>query len=114
VLNRIEPSLNIRVGEISEATGKGRHTTTATTIIPLSENTFIADTPGIRQLGLWGIQPEMLDRYFPEFRPYLGKCYYADCTHINEPDCAVLQALEEGRINRERYESYRSLREPEE
>jgi ribosome biogenesis GTPase / thiamine phosphate phosphatase len=114
LLNTIEPSLDIRVGEISDATGKGRHTTTATTIIPLSSDTFIADTPGMRQLGLWGIEPEMLDGLFPEFRPYLGQCYYADCTHINEPDCAVLEAVEAGRINRERYESYRALREPEE
>lgn len=111
LVNRIEPSLDIRVGEISGSTGKGRHTTTATTIIPLSEDTYIADTPGIRQLGLWGIQAEDLDRYFPEFRPYLDQCFYADCAHINEPDCAVLEAVEEGKINRERYESYRALRE---
>jgi ribosome biogenesis GTPase len=111
LLNRIEPTLDIRVGEISDATGKGRHTTTATTIIPLGPGTYIADTPGIRQLGLWGVTPEDLDHYFPEFRPYLGSCYYADCTHINEPDCAVLGALEAGKINCERYESYRMLRE---
>lgn len=111
LVNRIEPSLNIRVGGVSDATGKGRHTTTATTIIPLSDDTFLADTPGIRQLGLWGVQPEMLDQYFPEFRPYLGDCYYADCTHVNEPNCAVLEAVEAGKINRERYESYKSLRE---
>jgi ribosome biogenesis GTPase / thiamine phosphate phosphatase len=111
LLNAIDPTQNIRVGEISDATGKGRHTTTTTTIIPLSDDTYIADTPGIRQLGLWGITSEKLDQYFPEFRPYLGECYYADCTHINEPDCAVLEAVDADQINRERYESYRSLRE---
>lgn len=113
LLNRIDPSQNIRVGEISDATGKGRHTTTATTIIPLADDTYIADTPGIRQLGLFGVDAEHLDEYFPEFRPFLGECFYQDCTHINEPDCAVLEALEAGKINRERYESYRSLRQPE-
>jgi ribosome biogenesis GTPase / thiamine phosphate phosphatase len=111
LLNRIEPTLDIRVGEISDATGKGRHTTTATTIIPLSADTYIADTPGIRQLGLWGVDLESLDRYFPEFRPWLDQCYYKDCTHINEPDCAVLEALEAGKISPERYESDRLLRE---
>ncbi len=113
LLNRIDPSLNIRVGEISDATGKGRHTTTATTIVPIWADTYIADTPGIRQLGLYGVELEHLDEYFPEFRPYLGECFYKDCTHINEPECAVLEALEAGKINRERYESYRSLRQPE-
>lgn len=113
LLNRIDPTQDIRVGEISDATGKGRHTTTATTIIPMADDTFIADTPGIRQLGLYGVEPDDLDRYFPEFRPWLGQCYYQDCTHINEPDCAVLKALEAGKINRERYESYRALRQPE-
>jgi ribosome biogenesis GTPase / thiamine phosphate phosphatase len=112
LLNRIDPSQDIRVGEISDATGKGRHTTTATTIIPLAGDTYIADTPGIRQLGLYGVELEHLDEYFPEFRPWLGNCYYKDCTHINEPDCAVLEALEAGKINRDRYESYRALRQP--
>jgi ribosome biogenesis GTPase / thiamine phosphate phosphatase len=112
LLNRLEPGLNIRVGEISDATGKGRHTTTATTIIPLSDDTYIADTPGIRQLGLFGVDLERLDELFPEFRPYLGECFYGDCTHINEPDCAVLAALEAGKIDPERYHSYRALRDP--
>jgi ribosome biogenesis GTPase / thiamine phosphate phosphatase len=114
LLNRVDPSQNIRVSEISDATGKGRHTTTATTIIPLSDDTYIADTPGIRQLGLYGVDYDRLDEYFPEFRPWLGECQYRDCTHIDEPGCAVLEALENGRINPERYETYRKLRQPEE
>jgi ribosome biogenesis GTPase / thiamine phosphate phosphatase len=113
LVNRLDPTLDIRVGEISEATGKGRHTTSATTIIPLGDDTFIADTPGMRQLGLWGVDYDRLDWYFPEFRPYIEQCYYLDCTHLNEPDCAVIAAVEEGKIDRGRYESYRSLREPE-
>lgn len=112
LMNQIDPTQNIRVGEVSDATGKGRHTTTATTIFRLAGDTYIADTPGIRQLGLFGVVPEQLDRYFPEFSPWRDECYYRDCTHIDEPDCAVMEALEAGKINRERYESYRSLRQP--
>lgn len=111
LINALHPHLEERVGDISAATGKGRHTTTATTLIPLGEGTYIADTPGIRALGFWGVDFDRLDTYFPEFRPYLGECYYADCAHLNEPGCAVLAALEAGEIAPERYESYRALRE---
>jgi ribosome biogenesis GTPase len=81
-------------------------------LIPLDNQTYIADTPGIRQLGLWGVELEQLDTYFPEFRPFLGECYYRDCIHVNEPGCAVRAAVEAGSIARERYESYRALRDP--
>ena len=110
LINALHPELDLRVGEISAVTGKGRHTTTATTLILLDDETYIADTPGIRQLGFWGIDFEHLDRYFPEFRPYLDQCYYADCTHLTEPGCAVLAAVEAGSIDLDRYESYRALR----
>jgi ribosome biogenesis GTPase len=96
-----------RTGEISQATGKGRHTTTWTTLFNIAPDTFVADTPGIRQLGLWGVDFDALDTLYPEFRPYLGECYYADCRHLNEPGCAVRAALEAGLIHPERYESYR-------
>ncbi len=113
LINALAPGRAERVGEISRATGKGRHTTTATTIIPLGDDTYLADTPGIRQIGLWGVDFDRLDTYFPEFRPYLGQCYYADCRHLNEPGCAVLAAVEAGEIAVERYESYRALKAPE-
>lgn len=109
LLNRIIPDLEERTGEISTATGKGRHTTTWTTLFQLDEDTYVADTPGMRQLGLWGIDYENLDQLFPEFRPYLGACYYADCRHLDEPDCAVTDAVEAGKIHPDRYESYRRL-----
>lgn len=112
LINALVPHLDERVGSISSATGKGRHTTSATTLLAIDADTYIADTPGIRQLSFWGVDFAHLDHYFPEFRPYLDKCYYDDCTHVNEPGCAVLAALEAGAINLERYESYRSLREP--
>ena len=111
LINALLPDLDERVGSVSSATGKGRHTTSATTLLALDRETYIADTPGIRQLSFWGVDLEHLDRCFPEFRPHLDSCYYDDCTHINEPGCAVLAALEAGAIDLGRYESYRGLRE---
>ena len=112
LINELVPDLDERTGEVSTATGKGKHTTTWTTLMPLGHGTYIADTPGIRQLGFWGIDFSQLDHYFPEFRPFLDKCYYSDFTHVNEPGCAVLAALAAGAIDEGRYESYRSLRAP--
>lgn len=109
LLNHIIPDMELRTGEISSATGKGRHTTTWTTLFQLDQDTFVADTPGMRQLGLWGIDFENLDQLFPEFRPFLDTCYYADCRHLDEPDCAVIEAVEDGAIHPDRYESYRRL-----
>lgn len=109
LLNHIIPGPVERTGDISSATGKGRHTTTWTTLFQLDRDTFVADTPGMRALGLWGIDFENLDDLFPEFRPHIGSCYYGDCRHLDEPDCAVLAALEAGKIHPARYESYRKL-----
>ncbi len=110
LINALLPEQNERVGAISSSTGKGRHTTSATTLMPLDDDTYIADTPGMRSLGFWGVDFSQLDRCFPEFRPYRDTCYYDDCTHVNEPGCAVLAALEAGAIDLSRYESYRGLR----
>lgn len=112
LLNALDPSRSRATGEISQATGKGRHTTTATVLhrIPGSAETFVADTPGIRALSLQGVAPELLDTYYPEFVPFLGDCLYADCAHITEPGCAVQAALAEGMISQVRYDSYVALR----
>lgn len=110
LLNRLDPEGSRATAEISTATGKGRHTTIATQLYRLDPSTFIADTPGIRALAMHGVPPEALDRCFPELRPWLGECFYADCTHLHEPGCAVREALDEGKIPPERYESYASLR----
>jgi ribosome biogenesis GTPase len=114
LLNAIAPERAERTGEISQATGKGRHTTTWTTLFRVAPDTWVADTPGIRALRLWGVEPDTLDTLYPEFRPYLGECYYADCRHLNEPGCAILAAVESGEIHPARYESYRSFVENEE
>ena len=112
LLNTLDPDGQREVATISGATGKGRHTTTATVLrrIPGDEPTYVADTPGIRALSLQGVSPEELDALFPEFRPFLGHCFYPDCTHLHEPGCAVQEAEAEGRIVRQRYESYAALR----
>jgi ribosome biogenesis GTPase / thiamine phosphate phosphatase len=112
LLNLLDPDGARAVAALSESTGKGRHTTTATILrrIPGDANTYVADTPGIRSLALHGVAPEDLDRLYPEFRPFLGRCFYADCTHVHEPGCAIREAVEEGAIPRVRYESYAALR----
>ncbi len=112
LLNAFDPDRERAVGAISEATGKGRHTTIATVLhrIPGEDVTFVADTPGIRALSLQGVDLTHLDRLFPEMRPYLDTCRYADCTHLHEPGCAIQEAVAEGHISPERYASYVRLR----
>lgn len=111
LLNTVQPGLRLRVAEVSEAVGKGRHTTVAAELIPLSCGGYVADTPGLRELGLWGVPAEQLDYFFPEFGEYLGACRFGNsCTHLHEPGCTVRAALEEGRIPTSRYESYALLR----
>jgi ribosome biogenesis GTPase len=111
LLNAIEPDLGLRVSEISESTTKGRHTTTGTRMVPLAGpgGGFVADTAGIRALALGNVAVGQLDWCFRELRPYLGSCHHDDCSHVHEPSCAVLAALEAGEIDRPRYESYRTL-----
>ncbi len=112
LLNVLDPDRERAIGSISTATGKGRHTTIATELLrlPGEEETYLADTPGIRSLALHGVAPEDLDDCFPEFRPYLGQCFYPDCSHLHEPGCAVREAVAEGKIPEVRYESYATLR----
>ncbi len=106
LLNAVEPGLCLRSGEISSATGKGRHTTAASTLLGLSVGGFVIDTPGIRAYTLWDVDPLHLDRHFPEFGPHRAGCRFADCTHSHEPDCAVKEAAASGAIDSRRYESY--------
>jgi ribosome biogenesis GTPase / thiamine phosphate phosphatase len=110
ILNAIDPDHRREVGAISEATGKGQHTTVGSRLYEIEDDTFVADTPGMRALAMHAIPVEHLDNYFVEFRPFLGHCFYHDCTHLHEPGCAVKEALEYGKIGRERFESYVSLR----
>jgi ribosome biogenesis GTPase len=111
LLNALEPDLGQRVSAVSGSTGKGRHTTTGTRLVPLAGGGYLADTAGIRALALSGVAPDQLDQCFREFRPYLGSCRLSDCTHLHEPDCAVRAALRTGTLDADRFESYRRLRE---
>ncbi|RKU23019.1 ribosome small subunit-dependent GTPase A [Candidatus Poribacteria bacterium] len=107
LLNALQPGLQLRTGEVDQRIHKGRHTTTEVMLLPLEFGGFVADTPGIRTLGLLEIDDEQgLDIYFPEMRPYIPECKFAACTHQHEPVCAVKQAVETGDINPLRYESY--------
>ncbi len=111
LLNVIQPGLALRTGAVSDAVRKGQHTTVAAELIPLHEGGFVADTPGIRELGLYQIPPDQVEWCFREFRPFLDDCAFANCTHDHEPDCAVRAALKQGEISPERYESYLKLYE---
>jgi ribosome biogenesis GTPase len=108
LLNTIQPGLKIRTHEISDAVGKGRHTTVVAELHPLEAvaGASVADTPGIRELAAWRIPDEDLDWCFREMRPYLGSCAFNDCTHTHEPGCAIREAVEEGAIDAGRYDSY--------
>ena len=110
LLNAIQPGLGLAVREVSRATGEGRHTTTVRQMFPLEGGGYVADTPGLKALALWDIEPEELDGYFPEIRALVPFCRFKNCTHIDEPGCAVRQAVEEGRIHPSRYASYVRLR----
>ena len=110
LLNAIQPELGLAVREVSRATAKGRHTTIIRQLFPLEGGGYVADLPGMRLLSLWDIRPEELDGYFPELRPLVQDCMYSDCTHRNEPGCAVIDAVARGEVRPERYESYLRLR----
>jgi ribosome biogenesis GTPase / thiamine phosphate phosphatase len=111
LLNALQPGLGLRVSEVSRATGKGRHTTSQVTLLPLEAGGAIVDTPGTREFGLWDISPDELALYFTEMRPLLGECRFGlDCSHDHEPGCAIRQAVMDERISPRRYQSYLRLR----
>jgi ribosome biogenesis GTPase len=111
LLNALYPGLKLRVGEISESVNKGRHTTVGALLHPLPDGGFVADTPGLREIGMWGLEPSALPDCFPEMRPLAALCRFADCTHVVEPGCEVLDALSRGELSASRHESYVKLRE---
>jgi ribosome biogenesis GTPase / thiamine phosphate phosphatase len=112
LLNAVQPGLGLRVAAISEAVRKGRHTTVTAELIPLACGGYVADTPGLRELGLWRVPPQLLATCFPEFRPLLLACRFTrSCTHTHEPGCAVRAAVDGGTLDAARYRSYVVLRE---
>jgi ribosome biogenesis GTPase len=113
LLNAIQPGLNIATGAVSELLNKGRHTTTVAQLheLALPGGGYVADTPGIRELGLWQIPDEELAWCFPELRAHLGHCDFSNCTHTQEPGCAIIAAVERGEVAPERYDSFLRLRD---
>ena len=111
LMNSMYPGLALRVGEISESVNKGQHTTVGALLHPLPDSGYVVDTPGLREVGMWGLASEHLDECFREFRPHITECRFGNCTHRVEPGCAVRAAVESGSISAERYDSYLRLRE---
>ncbi len=109
LLNEIEPGIDLRVGEISSYSQKGKHTTTFAQLVPISFGGYIVDTPGIRELGLVQIEPSELSLFFPEMIEPSQECKFYDCTHQHEPKCGVIEAYENGKIDPDRYNSYLNM-----
>ena len=110
LLNAISPDLNLKVGQVSDWSLKGRHTTTFAEIFPLGD-AFLIDTPGIKEFGMVDFNAQELSHFFPEMRRVLHDCRFANCTHRHEPGCAVLQAIDDGLISPERYHNYLGILE---
>ena len=106
LLNAIQPELALRVKTVSEQNHKGRHTTTTAELIRLETGGWVVDTPGVRQLQLWDTRPEEVEMYFREFRPFVARCGFPDCTHTHESTCAVKAAVERRLLSERRYMSY--------
>lgn len=111
LMNALAPDLQLRTGEVSTFANKGTHTTTFAEMFALDTDTFLIDTPGIKELGLVDMTDAEISHYFPEMRAFLGACKFHNCKHINEPGCRVIQALKEAEIDESRYLSYLSILE---
>ena len=109
LVNALLPDAGLRVGALSENTGKGTHTTTTAQLFHLPSGGSLIDSPGIREFGLWHMSREQVEQGFREFRPLLGTCKFRDCRHVHEPGCALLAALADGVISQRRMDSYRHI-----
>lgn len=111
LINAAEPKVDLRTGAVSEHTSKGKHTTTFAELVPIKGGGYVGDTPGIREFGLFDIEPAQLSHFFVEYRPYIGQCRFPDCTHDHEPGCVITELIDQGRLSLERYHSYLSMLE---
>jgi ribosome biogenesis GTPase len=109
LLNALQPGLGLQIGQVSEATGKGKHTTRDFRLIPLECGGWVADTPGMRDLYVWDVPRELVPLGFPELEPYLDGCRFTNCGHSSEPGCAIARAAEEGAIHPWRLASFQTL-----
>lgn len=110
LLNAIQPGLGLETKRVGESSRRGQHTTVFRQLLSLDGGGYVADTPGLKALALWDIEPTELDAYFREIEPLVHACEFSDCTHIHEPGCAVIEAVESGSISPERYDSYMRMR----
>ena len=110
VINQLMPELNIRVGELSEASGEGTHTTTSSTLYNLPCHGKLIDSPGVRDFGLWNISADEILHGFVELRDYIGHCKFSNCSHEHEPGCAILKALADNKISQQRFDNYQKIK----
>ncbi|HEX6099389.1 MAG TPA: ribosome small subunit-dependent GTPase A [Thermoanaerobaculia bacterium] len=109
IINALDQSLQLATNTLHRKRGTGRHTTSASTLYDFGGGTYLIDTPGIREFGLWDLDRDTLRDYFPEFEAPSELCRFTNCTHVHEPDCEVKERVEAGEINRARYETYARL-----
>ena len=106
LLNEIDMEYNLATNVVSEKINRGKHTTRHVELLPYGDNGYVVDTPGFSSLSIEDIKKDELMYFFPEYREFLGKCKFSSCIHIHEPNCAIIEALHKGNINKERYDSY--------
>ncbi|WEM42099.1 small ribosomal subunit biogenesis GTPase RsgA [Photobacterium sp. DA100] len=109
LVNALMPEVDAEVGDVSENSGLGQHTTTAARLYHFPDGGDLIDSPGVREFGLWHLEPEQVTKAFVEFRDYLGGCKFRDCKHGNDPGCIIREAVEEGKIHQARYDSYHKI-----
>ena len=106
LLNAMEPGLGIKTQALMARHDRGKHTTSSVALHPLGFGGYVADTPGIKELGLWGVSRENLITFFPDLMVAISECKFRNCAHIHEPGCSLKASVESGQVRRERYESY--------
>jgi ribosome biogenesis GTPase len=109
LLNALQPGLRLRTAEVSPKSGAGRHTTVAAEMHLFGDTGFVVDTPGLRDIGLWGLDPEEVEAAYPEFTTFAASCRFDNCRHLEEPGCKIVQAVADAKLARSRYESYKQL-----
>ena len=109
LINHILPEVNAQTGQISETSGLGQHTTTTSRLYHLPQGGNLIDSPGIREFGLWHLQLDQITKGYREFQSYLGTCKFRDCKHLADPECALREAVEQGKIHPLRFENYHRL-----
>ena len=109
IINILQPEANMETGDISRKIERGKHTTRHSELFPIDKDSYIMDTPGFSSLYVNDFEKEELKEYFPEFYPYEGKCRFHGCDHVHEPDCAVKEAVKEGKIHQIRYDDYKEM-----